>query len=158
MSLWGVRWQSICANLAEFRALPRLLCQSGQIGENFEASSKSGQNWLKTAKFCLDKISLLPKWNTEQSWWVSPKVADSHQTLPIYGNVHHCTLPPYMDLSTGGYKTPWQLHFVYTETDLQLTLRLCSYVGWILCEYNPTNTICRRCPAVTTRILYGYTI
>ena len=45
-----------------------------------------------------------PKWNTEQSWWVSPKVADSHQTLPIYGDIHHRT-SPYMDLSTGRYKT-----------------------------------------------------
>jgi hypothetical protein len=45
-----------------------------------------------------------PKWNTEQSWWVSPKVADSLQMLPIYGDVHHHT-SPYMDLSTGGYKT-----------------------------------------------------
>ena len=45
-----------------------------------------------------------PKWNTEQSWWVSPKVADSHQMLPIYSDVHHRT-SPYMDLSTGGYKT-----------------------------------------------------
>jgi hypothetical protein len=30
-----------------------------KLAKIFEASSKSGQNWLKTAKFCPDKIGLL---------------------------------------------------------------------------------------------------
>ena len=42
--------------------------------------------------------------NAPKSQRQSPKVPISHHMLPIYGDVHHCTLP-YIDLYTGVYNT-----------------------------------------------------